>query len=45
MINMTFESSGTSADYHFKEESGIVLTPESKVSFELSDDVYDEEGH
>merc|ERR1711916_119634 len=27
-----------------KEESGIVLTPESKVSFELSDDVYDEEG-
>ena len=27
-----------------KEESGIVLTPESKVSFELSDDVYDEKG-
>ncbi|RCL55944.1 MAG: hypothetical protein DBW84_00825 [Synechococcus sp. MED-G70] len=27
-----------------KEEGEIILTPESKVSFELSDDVYDEEG-
>ena len=27
-----------------KEEGETILTPESKVSFELSDDVYDEEG-